>query len=305
MSWREVSLACNAPQVDFVSELLSSHGAQAVTLADARDQPLFELKPGNVRTWNATRVTGLFAPAAPAAELTELVARLDAFATHENLGRCEICSLPDRQWERVWMERVTPLQFGRRLWVLAEHHESPGGDAIEIRLDPGLAFGTGHHATTALCLDWLESQALGGGDLLVDYGCGSGILAIAAAKLGAGRVIATDTDPLALDAARTNAERNAVAATLRVCAPGALHKELELSAGVGASVVVANILAGPLIDLAPVLASVMAPGGRLALCGILIEQREAIANAYHEWFNVQATVQRQSWARMEAIRRTD
>lgn len=297
MSWREVSLACNAPQVDFVSELLSSHGAQAVTLADAHDQPLFELPPGNVPTWNPTRVTGLFAPAA---ELTELVARLDALATHENLGRCEIRSLPDRQWERV-----TPLQFGRRLWVLAKHHESPGGDAIEIRLDPGLAFGTGHHATTALCLDWLESQALGGGDLVVDYGCGSGILAIAAAKLGAGRVIATDTDPLALDAARTNAERNAVAGTLRVCPPGALHEELELSAGVGASVVVANILAGPLIDLAPVLATVMAPGGRLALCGILIEQRAAIAKAYHEWFNVQATVQRQSWARMEAIRRTD
>ena len=297
--WRQVSLDCDPRQVDTVSELLSSYGAQAITLSDASDQPLFESDLGDLRSWDATRVTGLFSPDA---EVEHLGARLDEISAGGAGGRCRVESVSDRQWERAWMDRITPLRFGRRLWVLAEHHPSHAPDAIEIRLDPGLAFGTGHHPTTALCMEWLESQPVGPDDVVVDYGCGSGILAIAAAKLGAGVVIAVDSDAHALAATRSNAERNGVAAALRVCTPEALYDSPQQRPT--ASVVIANILADPLVALAPELATISMGGGRLALCGILARQCSAVEEAYREWFTLKAPARRDEWVRIEAIRAT-
>jgi ribosomal protein L11 methyltransferase len=205
--------------------------------------------------------------------------------------------LPDKAWEREWLRDFRPMRFGRRLWVCPGGVPAGTPDAIRIELDPGLAFGTGTHPTTALCLEWLDSQDLAGRQV-VDYGCGSGILAIAAAKLGAARVVAMDIDPQALIATRENAERNGVSGALGVTGEPRLPAR-------SADVLLANILAGPLVELAPQFAKAMRPSGRLALSGLLAEQAETVTAAYRPWFDIATAATRDGWALLAGRRHAD
>lgn len=212
-----------------------------------------------------------------------------------DLAKARVEILEDKDWEREWMENFHPMQFGQRLWICPSWRDVPDPEAVNVMLDPGLAFGTGTHPTTALCLTWLDGQELGG-QTVIDYGCGSGILGIAALKLGAGRVIGVDIDPQAIEASRENAARNGVENGVELYLP-ADRPQLQ------ADVLVANILAGPLRELASDIASLVKPGGRLALSGILATQAEEVRAAYLPWFEMDAPVEQEEWVRLSGIRK--
>jgi ribosomal protein L11 methyltransferase len=221
-------------------------------------------------------------------------------ALHGRLGggrpdRVRWREVGDRDWARAWMDRFRPMRFGRRLWICPGGLPAGEPDAVRLELDPGLAFGTGTHPTTAMCLEWLDSQALAG-RRVVDYGCGSGILGLAALKLGAASVLAVDLDPQALLATRENAARNGLEAGLTV------SEELNLAPDC-ADILVANILAGPLIELAPGLAAAVRPGGEIALSGVLEAQAAAVTAAYRPWFHIGPFVLREGWTLISGRRR--
>ncbi len=267
-------------------------GAVSVTLEDAADDPVLEPAPGETPLWPTVVVKAVFAAEADADVIAACLARAlpDAPAP-----RFE--TLPDKPWEREWLKDFKPMRFGRRLWVCPGGLPAGEPDAIRIELDPGLAFGTGTHPTTALCLEWLDAQDLDG-LAVVDYGCGSGILAIAAARLDAGSVLAMDIDPQALIAACENAGRNGVADRIAVTGDPQLAAD-------SADVLLANILAGPLVGLAPRFAQAVRPGGRLALSGLLLEQAETVTAAYRPWFDIAIAATRDGWALLAGRRRTD
>ncbi|NIC04460.1 50S ribosomal protein L11 methyltransferase [Billgrantia bachuensis] len=281
MPWLQLKARIAPEQAELLEELLLAEGATAITLQDAHDDPVFEPERGTTPLWNETVLTGLYD------DLEGLEAMLErlAAAWAETLPEepCPVIEhelLADRDWEREWMEDFQPLRMGQRLWIVPSWHQAPDPDAVNLNLDPGLAFGTGTHPTTALCLEWLDALALAGdldGVEMLDVGCGSGILAIAALKLGAALATGTDIDPQALQASRDNAERNDIAEhelTLR-------YPE-QLDSGRRFPLVVANILAGPLVELAPMIAGYVAPGGRLALSGILERQADEVLDAYRD-----------------------
>jgi len=277
-----------APYEDALIEL----GAVAVTLEDAADDPVLEPGPGETPLWPTVVVKALFDPDTDPAELARALA---AALPDAPSPRFEV--LADQAWERVWLQDFRPMRFGRRLWVCPGGLPAGDVDAIRVELDPGLAFGTGTHPTTALCLEWLDGQELAG-CAVVDYGCGSGILAVAAAKLGASRVLAVDIDPQALIATRENALRNQVAGALTVTGNPVLAPH-------SADVLLANILAGPLVELAPRFAEALVPGGRLALSGLLPEQADAVTAAYRPWFHIETTTTRDGWVLLSARRLTN
>lgn len=292
MSWLSFQLALDQLDPEQVEAALLTAGAVSVTYEDAGDEPLYEPDPEQMPLWSRTRMTALFAAGADVdAVRAVLLAKLGL--TRLPMHRIE--PLEDRDWAREWLKDFKPMQFGRRLWICPTAYSPPEPDAINIMLDPGLAFGTGTHPTTALCLEWLDSAALAGCEL-IDYGCGSGVLAIAAARLGAVRVWAVDNDPQALIATHDNAERNQVAALLHICAPDALP-------ALQADCVVANILAGPLVSLAARLAATLKAGGRLALSGILATQEQEIRDAYAPWFEITGVARRNEWLRVDTRRR--
>jgi len=275
-----------APYEDALFEL----GAVAVTLEDAADDPVLEPAPGETPLWPTVVVKALFDPDTDPAAITRALA---GALPDSPPPRFEV--LADQAWERVWLEDFRPMRFGRRLWVCPGGLPAGDDDAIRIELDPGLAFGTGTHPTTALCLEWLDGQDLAGCSV-VDYGCGSGILAVAAAKLGAARVVAVDIDPQALIATRDNAQRNRVAGALTVTGEPALAPR-------NADVLLANILAGPLVELAPRFAEALVPDGRLALSGLLPGQADAVTAAYRPWFHIETITTRDGWVLVSARRR--
>jgi ribosomal protein L11 methyltransferase len=268
MSWLQAHVHTDSAHAAQAEAALAAAGAVSVTLLDAADEPVLEPAPGETPLWAQIRVTGLFDGTADADALR---ATLDAAL--DGGGALRIEPLQDQVWERAWLEHFRPMRFGRRLWVIpgGQTAELAAGD-VAVELDPGLAFGTGTHATTALCLDWLDSLDLAG-RRVIDVGCGSGILAIAALKLGAAGAVAIDHDPQALLATRENAARNGVADRLAVLGSDAPPPA-------PADVVVANILAGTLIELAPQIEAMVRPGGLLALSGILAEQVDDVAAAY-------------------------
>jgi ribosomal protein L11 methyltransferase len=277
-----------APVEDALFEL----GAVSVTLEDAADDPVLEPAPGATPLWPTVVVKALFdAGSSPDAIRSALVQALPGAPD----PRFEL--LADKAWEREWLKDFRPMRFGRRLWVCPGGMAAGDADAIRVELDPGLAFGTGTHPTTALCLEWLDAQSLDGRQV-VDYGCGSGILAIAALRLGAQRIVAMDIDPQALRATRENAARNGVLARLEVTADPAL-------ATASADVLLANILAGPLVELAPRFAQAVRPGGLLALSGLLAEQAAAVTAAYQPWFDIGTTATREGWTLLAGRRRAD
>lgn len=267
-------------------------GALSVTLTDAADDPVLEPLPGEVRLWPRTRVAALF----PADQAPLPTARAVAAALSVPAERILAREIADRPWEREWLDHFHAMRFGRRLWV-APHHESLAEpDGAVVRLDPGLAFGTGTHPTTALCLEWLDEQ-LERGARVIDYGCGSGILGLAAAKLGAARVECFDIDPQALTAARENAAANGVADRLRV-----IERDSSLSAG--ADVLLANILAEPLVALAPRFAALVSVGGTVVLAGLLTWQADEVTEAYRAWFDMVRFGARDDWVGLTGVRRS-
>ena len=269
MAWLQLHLTVDKTRAPLIELLFESLGAVAVTLGDAGDEPMLEPGPGETPLWQATRVTGLFEGDTDVDALRSAISR----ALNTDGGRSlTLTRLEDRDWERAWLDRFKPMRFGQRLWIRPGEQEIDQRDAVIIDLDPGLAFGTGTHPTTALCLSWLDAHDVRG-KTLIDFGCGSGVLAIAALKLGAGRAIAIDHDPQALLATRDNAERNGVADRIEV-----LHSDDPLD--LTADLVLANILANVLIELSPQILRLLNPGGRLVMSGILREQSEAVVSAY-------------------------
>jgi ribosomal protein L11 methyltransferase len=287
MAW--VQFICHtAPDgAEALSEALSECGAAAVTFEDDADQPIYEPDPGETPLWADTRLTALFD-----AETSEQSV-LDMLTTLlPEVPRFRVEAVEDKDWEREWMANFQPIQFGDRLWIVPSWHKAPDEQAVNILLDPGLAFGTGTHATTALCLNWLDQAELKG-KFVIDYGCGSGILAIAAALLGAERVIGVDTDPQALEATRENARRNGV--EIEAYLPGNCPDE-------PCDLLLANILAGPLQNLAPRFANLCKPDTQLVLSGILQSQADEVAESYAPWFTMQPAVSREDWVRLTGVR---
>ncbi len=280
---------------DRVEEIFARHGAQSVTFTDAGDNPVLEPGPGETPLWGDTRVTGLFAPDA---DLDALQTGLKSDLALDALPPFEITILQDREWEREWLKDFGPMRFGRRLWILPGDSEIDDADAVTVRLDPGLAFGTGTHPTTALCLEWLEGLDLSDKTML-DYGCGSGVLAIAALKLGCSRAVATDIDHQAIIATRENADNNDVGDRLETTLDaGGIDGRFD--------VVVANILAAPLIELSEQIAARVGSGCSLVLSGILSEQVDEVLDAYSPWIAFDTPVERaqggQTWARLSGLR---
>jgi len=280
--------------VDAVEIVFERHGACSVTLTDAGDKPVLEPGPGETPLWSESRITGLFGADA---DLDALVADLAATFELGDLPPHRIETLEDRPWEREWLRDFGAMQFGRRLWVLPGDATAPD-DAVHVRLDPGLAFGTGTHPTTALCLEWLDGLEIDGRTLL-DFGCGSGILAIAAVRLGAASATAMDIDPQAVAATRANARHNGVEERIEILGSDAeIGRQFDL--------VVANILAGPLVDLAQSVATRLSSGGELALSGILSEQVDGIMSAYAPWIDLDPPAYRefggQRWVRLSGKR---
>ena len=305
MPWLQLKARIAPEQAELLEELLMAEGATAITLQDAHDDPVFEPERGTTPLWDETVLTGLYDDLEGLPAMLERLAAAWAQAMPgEPCPEIEHELLADRDWEREWMDDFKPLRMGQRLWIVPSWHEPPDPGAVNLHLDPGLAFGTGTHPTTALCLEWLDTLALTG-ELsersVLDIGCGSGILAIAALKLGARQAIGTDIDPQALQASRDNASRNAIMVDdLHLCYPEELGK-----AGTATTfpVVIANILAGPLIELAATVAGHVAPAGRLVLSGILENQANEVIDAYREQgLIMDEPVIREGWVRLSGRR---
>jgi ribosomal protein L11 methyltransferase len=296
MTFYEIEFPLATLSLSEVEEALLEIGASSITLVDRGDEPVLEPKPGEVRLWSDTLIRALF-PEAAGRDSLDAALKLDRLATI--LGphithTARIRPVKDQDWERVWLADWKPMRFGRRLWVCptaADLPEDP--DAVVVRLDPGLAFGTGTHPTTALCLQILDSLPISGREV-IDYGCGSGILGIAALKLGAAHVTAVDLDPQALLATRDNAGRNGVLPHIEV-----QDVDGPIRAGF---CLMANILAGPLIELAPKLTAACEPGGYLLLSGLLKTQAYAVRAAYAGAFDIVQVVERDDWCCIYARR---
>lgn len=269
--WLQATLTVDKSHAPLIELLLESLGAVAVTLIDAGDQPMLEPGPGETPLWPATRVTGLFGGDTDVDMLRSAISRAPGADGGHSLS---LTRLQDRDWERAWMDRFQPMRFGQRLWIRPSGREIAQEGAVIVDLDPGLAFGTGTHQTTALCLSWLDGHDVGG-QTVIDFGCGSGVLVIAALKLGASRAIAVDHDPQAVLATRDNAERNQVSDRLDV-------KHTDEFTATRADIVLANILANVLIELSPQILGLLKPGGQLVMSGILKDQATAVANTFQE-----------------------
>lgn len=291
MSWLQIRLAVTPENAIAHEDRLLGMGAVSVTFMDAEDQPIYEPDLGTTPLWSNTHLLGLFDDSLSLQALEQQL--LDSFG--ERLPAYSVEALPEQDWERSWMDDFKPMRFGQRLWVVPSWHSAPEPDAVNMLLDPGLAFGTGTHPTTALCLEWLDGQPLDGCDV-VDFGCGSGILAIAALLLGARHATCTDIDPQALEATADNAGRNQIDP-----ARYSLHLPADMPQQ-QFDAVLANILAGPLVQLAPQLTALCRPGGRLVLSGILAEQAEAVRQAYTGAFALEPTRELDGWVRISGVR---
>jgi len=312
MPYLELALHCSESDQPRYERALEDVGALAVTLLDAdadtpNERAILEPGVGETPIWGEVALSALFPEDA---EPLLLLAALDAFDPDLDWSGAQFRKVADQDWTRAWMDQYVPLAFGARTWIVPWDQPLPPGadapDAAVIRLDPGLAFGSGTHPTTALCLEWLDGLAAEGelqGRTVLDFGCGSGILALAALKLGAARAVGIDNDPQAIDATRDNAERNGLADRMGTALSGA-SADADVDAPTdGYPVVVANILAVALDALAPTLAAQTAPGGRIALSGILAGQESELIARYAEWFDGLAVARREDWVRIDGRRR--
>ncbi|MGJ5663550.1 50S ribosomal protein L11 methyltransferase [Morganella morganii] len=293
MPWIQIRLNSTGADAEVIGDELTETGAVSVTFQDSHDTPIFEPLPGETRLWGDTDVIGLYDAET---DMKAVVAQLQQHPLlGENFVR-KIEQIEDKDWEREWMDNFHPMRFGQRLWICPSWREIPDPDAVNVMLDPGLAFGTGTHPTTSLCLEWLDGLDLNG-KTVIDFGCGSGILAIAALKLGAKEAIGIDIDPQAIQASRDNAERNGVSDRLT------LYLSDKKPQTLSADVVVANILAGPLRELAPVISALPQAGGLLGLSGVLATQAEGVADAYRDVFEIDEIAEKEEWCRITATKR--
>ncbi len=295
MSWQSVRILVDSKQAEPLSDALMEAGALSVSLEDADagtvdETPLFgEPDYPSAELWPHSIAVVLLEEDADVAAVLAAAAGLAGIAVPTDYT---VETVAEQDWVRLTQSQFDPIPISPRLWIVPTWHDAPDSHAINLKLDPGLAFGTGSHPTTRLCLRWLDEQ-LAGGETLLDYGCGSGILAIAAAKLGAARVDGVDIDPQAVSASRDNAALNEVVA--HFCLPG------ELAPG-PYDVVVANILTNPLKGMAPLLAGRVRAGGRLVLSGILAEQAEDVMTVYREWFAFDAPAVDEGWVRLAGVK---
>lgn len=291
--WLELHLQIPSAQAEAVEAALEDVGALSVTLLDAYDDPVLEPAPGTRPLWPHVIAVGLFAEDT---DPLELLIALEGVLSAELLATARFARVDDRDWTRAWMDGYRPMRFGRRLWVVPSGHPDPDqADAVLLRLDPGLAFGSGTHPTTALCLTWLDGMDWQG-ERLLDFGAGSGILAIAGLKLGAGTALAIDNDPQALVACADNAARNGVGDRLQIrdsaAGPPPLCDRL-----------VANILLKPLLQLAPQLAAAVRPGGKAVFSGLLAEQEGEFVQRYRAWFDDLQVEHSGDWIAVSARRK--
>ncbi len=292
MTWWQFSLSCDASEIDSVEDIMLGLGAQSISLADAGDEPIYEPLPGSTPLWQRSVLTATFDAGLDPDVLWQQLSV--ALPPHLASG-LQRGGLEDQDWIEAYRQHFRPLQCAPGLWIVPSWCEPPDPQAINIRLDPGLAFGTGTHPTTFLCLAWLAQHDLGGSSV-IDYGCGSGILAIAACRLGARDVRAVDIDPQALAACRANLAANDID-------PSRLHVgEPETMDRAAADLLVANILAGPLVDLAAKFAGLVRPGGQILLSGILKTQLDAIQSAYRPCFELDPANARDDWVSLSGTR---
>lgn len=292
MSWNQLTFYSDQQQADAIADYLHELGALAVTLQEGGSDKVFEPLPGETPLWQETQVVGLFDQ-----ELSvDLLIPLIEARFGQNSLRYTVQEVADQDWERAWLDEFKPMQFGRHLWIIPSTYAPVDPDAINISMDPGLAFGTGTHATTAMCLEWLDlNRPIG--KTLIDYGCGSGILAIAAAKLGAKTIDAVDIDPQAVSATITNAEQNNVANCIKTALPDQfLPKPVDI--------LLANILAKPLISFANSFEQMVKPNGFIVLSGILEEQAEEVMEAYRPFFDIKIAKSLEGWVLLVGVKRT-
>lgn len=293
MPWIQLRLSADEETAEKYSDWLTACGSQAVTFIDAKDTPIYEPLPGDeVTYWSNTVVMGLFEASH---DMDKVITYLQSIHPDKKAMRYKLEQLEDKDWEREWMDNFHPMKFGERLWICPSWRDVPDPAAVNVMLDPGLAFGTGTHPTTALCLTWLDSLDLTD-KTVVDFGCGSGILSLAALKLGAKKVIGIDIDPQALQASRENAKRNNVEDRLELYLP-------ENQPMYKADVVVANILAGPLRELAPTIIEFVGENGLLALSGVLEEQAQELQNIYGKWCLMDPVAVQDEWVRLSGVKK--
>jgi len=294
MPWIQLTLQTNKTQTDKAEQALFNAGALCVTLKDAEDKPVLEPLPGETPLWDEIILTGLFE-----ADINTDVLQLQIKTQLGENTSLKLEALEDKDWIRAWMDNYKPMQFGKRLWVCPKHLPPPQKEAVNLMLDPGLAFGTGTHPTTALCLEWLDSANVKNKHIL-DFGCGSGVLGIAALLLDAKHCDGTDIDPQAIIASNDNALENNVANKLTVF----LSTEMPASQSVEIyDIVLANILAGPLTELAEQLANLCKRGGDIVLSGILESQSKKIIDAYSPWFTLEPISIKDDWIRVTGKRK--
>lgn len=293
MAWWQLSVQSSAAELEQTEDGLLELGAVAITLSDAKDEPLYEPLPGDTPIWQHSIVTGLFTQERSLEALYDgLIKRLP----EHQIQSAKKMIVDDQDWERVHLQYFKPIQCAEKLWVVPSWHEAPDPSAVNIQLDPGLAFGTGGHATTALCLSWLGENDIQGKSV-IDYGCGSGILAIAAYKLGASDLRAVDIDPQAIDASRDNTQRNDIdPALLNITLPEQFKSD-------PADLLIANILSGPLVDFAPKFSELVKAGGQILLSGILETQADDIKQAYQPYFELDPITVKEDWIRVSGTRK--
>ncbi len=297
MSWIQLKFDYQNPDTkdtESLSDFLMALGALAVTFLDAEDKPILEPKPGETPLWEHLIVLALFDANTETILLDKILANSEFSQYFGKNYQWEI--IRDQDWERCWMDNFKPMQFGQQVWIVPSWHESPNPDAVNIKLDPGLAFGTGTHPTTSLCLKWLDGADLNG-KTLIDYGCGSGILTLAALMLGANKVYAVDIDPQAIAATRENFKRNNISEERLVLG---LPDQVNLPQ---ADLLLANILAEPLRQLSESIANAVKSGGDLVLSGLLNEQANELSDIYSQWFEMQPVVNESDWARLSGKKR--
>lgn len=295
MGWLQFTLRTSQTNVDAYSDCLTKAGAVAVTLESGENQAVLEPLPGTTPFWKQTSVVGLFEGGADQVAIKKF---LKKHLGEEAILNLEIATLEEQNWSNAWIDQFHPMRFGKNLMICPSWCESPDPNAVNILLDPGLAFGTGTHATTRLCLEWLDAHPPQEA-LVVDYGCGSGILGIAALKLGASQVYAVDYDPQALESTKMNAAKNNLDKTKIIpVMPNVLKLPKK------ADLLLANILANPLIELAPLFASLIRQEGGIVLAGILENQWEEVFSHYQKWFNLLEVSKEEEWVRLSAIKCT-
>ncbi|MCF6765166.1 50S ribosomal protein L11 methyltransferase [Thiotrichales bacterium 19S3-7] len=293
MLWKEITFTLTREDVETYEDALMLLGACSITLKDAQDNPIFEPGVNETPLWAQLQLTALFTEEF---DLTLILNQLLEVLPIKELPTYTTRNYPDEDWERSWMEHFKPIQLGNRLWICPSWHEIPQPNAVNIILDPGLAFGTGSHPTTELCLRWLDQHIIEN-ETVIDYGCGSGILAIAAIKLGAKEAIGIDIDPQAITASNDNAQRNEINNDqFRFVLAD------NLTDTTSCDILLANILANPLIQLAPEIAKLIKPSGKIALSGILQEQADSVLAAYQAYFKFEPIQSKDEWVLLSGIR---